>query len=173
MRPSRISLILSCLVVASAISHGQTASVPNVPGLPPSARTAAESIDPLKIRAHVRFLSLDLLEGRARARAEQNWPPNTSPRSSRWPGSSLQATTAPTSSRSRSSPCTPMRTRPNSLSCPRAARRSISPMERRSLPRMRPARPPQTSMRRSFSSATAFTRPSTTGTTSRARRQGD
>ena len=64
MRPSRISLILSCLVVASAISHGQTASVPNVPGLPPSARTAAESIDPLKIREHVRFLSLDLLEGR-------------------------------------------------------------------------------------------------------------
>jgi Zn-dependent M28 family amino/carboxypeptidase len=64
MRPSRISLILSCLVVASAISHGQTSPVPNVTGLPPAARVAAESIDPLKIREHVRFLSLDLLEGR-------------------------------------------------------------------------------------------------------------
>ena len=33
-------------------------------GLPPAARVAAASIDPEKIRAHVRFLSLDLLEGR-------------------------------------------------------------------------------------------------------------
>ena len=40
------------------------ATVPEVPGLPPAARTAAASIDPEKIRAHVRFLSLDLLEGR-------------------------------------------------------------------------------------------------------------
>jgi Zn-dependent M28 family amino/carboxypeptidase len=33
-------------------------------GLPQAARAAAASIDPRKIRAHVRFLSLDLLEGR-------------------------------------------------------------------------------------------------------------
>ena len=39
-------------------------AVPAVKGLPPAARAAAESIDPEKIRAHVRFLSLDLLEGR-------------------------------------------------------------------------------------------------------------
>jgi Zn-dependent M28 family amino/carboxypeptidase len=38
--------------------------VPEIAGLPPAARAAAASIDPEKIRAHVRFLSLDLLEGR-------------------------------------------------------------------------------------------------------------
>jgi Zn-dependent M28 family amino/carboxypeptidase len=38
--------------------------VPEVAGLPPAARAAAASINPEKIRAHVRFLSLDLLEGR-------------------------------------------------------------------------------------------------------------
>ncbi len=38
--------------------------VPAIMGLPPAARAAAASIDPEKIRAHVRFLSLDLLEGR-------------------------------------------------------------------------------------------------------------
>jgi hypothetical protein len=38
--------------------------VPEIAGLPASARAAAASIDAEKIRAHVRFLSLDLLEGR-------------------------------------------------------------------------------------------------------------
>jgi Zn-dependent M28 family amino/carboxypeptidase len=38
--------------------------VPAIAGLPPAARAAAASIDPEKIRAHVRFLALDLLEGR-------------------------------------------------------------------------------------------------------------
>jgi Zn-dependent M28 family amino/carboxypeptidase len=38
--------------------------MPQIAGLPAGARLAAESIDPEKIRAHVRFLSLDLLEGR-------------------------------------------------------------------------------------------------------------
>jgi Zn-dependent M28 family amino/carboxypeptidase len=38
--------------------------VPEVRGLPQAARAAAASIDSEKIRAHVRFLSLDLLEGR-------------------------------------------------------------------------------------------------------------
>jgi Zn-dependent M28 family amino/carboxypeptidase len=42
----------------------QSAAVPEIPGLPPAARAAAGSIDAEKIRAHVRFLSLDLLEGR-------------------------------------------------------------------------------------------------------------
>jgi len=64
MHCSRISLFLTCLVAASAVAHAQSPSVPNVPGLPPAARVAAESIDPAKIREHVRFLSLDLLEGR-------------------------------------------------------------------------------------------------------------
>ena len=39
-------------------------AVPAVDGVPPAARSAAASIDPERIRAHVRFLSLDLLEGR-------------------------------------------------------------------------------------------------------------
>ena len=39
-------------------------AIPSIEGLPQPARTAAASIDPEKIRAHVRFLSLDLLEGR-------------------------------------------------------------------------------------------------------------
>jgi len=56
-------LFLPCIAIAQ-----QTASkvdaVPAVAGLPPAARAAAASIDPEKIRAHVRFLSLDLLEGR-------------------------------------------------------------------------------------------------------------
>jgi Zn-dependent M28 family amino/carboxypeptidase len=40
------------------------ATLPAISGLPPAGRAAAGSIDPEKIRAHVRFLSLDLLEGR-------------------------------------------------------------------------------------------------------------
>jgi Zn-dependent M28 family amino/carboxypeptidase len=40
------------------------ATVPEIAGLPQAARVAAASIDSEKIRAHVRFLSLDLLEGR-------------------------------------------------------------------------------------------------------------
>jgi Zn-dependent M28 family amino/carboxypeptidase len=39
-------------------------SVPVMAGVPAAARQAAESIDPEKIRAHVRFLADDLLEGR-------------------------------------------------------------------------------------------------------------
>jgi hypothetical protein len=38
--------------------------VPAIPGVPEAARQAAASIDPEKIRAHVRFLADDLLEGR-------------------------------------------------------------------------------------------------------------
>ncbi|MGA7317496.1 MAG: M28 family peptidase [Silvibacterium sp.] len=42
----------------------QQSSVPTVAGVPEAARQAAASIDPEKIRAHVRFLADDLLEGR-------------------------------------------------------------------------------------------------------------
>jgi Zn-dependent M28 family amino/carboxypeptidase len=42
----------------------QQASVPAITGVPEAARQAAASIDPEKIRAHVRFLADDLLEGR-------------------------------------------------------------------------------------------------------------
>jgi Zn-dependent M28 family amino/carboxypeptidase len=65
-----VTLLLAILALAyPALAQQHTtpkpsATVPAISGLPPAARAAAESIDPEKIRAHVRFLSLDLLEGR-------------------------------------------------------------------------------------------------------------
>src|SRR3974390_314111 len=47
---------------SKSVSPAET--VPAVAGLPAAAHVAAASIDPERIRAHVRFLSLDLLEGR-------------------------------------------------------------------------------------------------------------
>jgi Zn-dependent M28 family amino/carboxypeptidase len=44
--------------------NAQKTSVPPLPGVPKAAQEAAASIDPEKIRAHVRFLASDLLEGR-------------------------------------------------------------------------------------------------------------
>src|ERR1017187_265054 len=63
---SKYFLFFATAILATArLAHAQQAgTVPEVPGLPPAARTAAASIDPEKIRAHVRFLALDLLEGR-------------------------------------------------------------------------------------------------------------
>jgi Zn-dependent M28 family amino/carboxypeptidase len=58
------SLSLPCIAVAQPSSSASRSEVPAVAGLPPAARSAAAAIDPEKIRAHVRFLSLDLLEGR-------------------------------------------------------------------------------------------------------------
>jgi Zn-dependent M28 family amino/carboxypeptidase len=60
MNPKLIALTALLAIPAAA----QQLPVPAVPGLPPAARQAAESIDPEHMRAHVRFLSLDLLEGR-------------------------------------------------------------------------------------------------------------
>ncbi|HUA90983.1 MAG TPA: M28 family peptidase [Terracidiphilus sp.] len=57
-------LALSVLAVTLAPAQVAAGAVPAIAGLPPAARAAADSIDPEKIRAHVRFLSLDLLEGR-------------------------------------------------------------------------------------------------------------
>ncbi len=57
----------SALALALNTLHSQTTAggkVPVIDGLPAEARAAADSIDPEKIREHVRFLSLDLLEGR-------------------------------------------------------------------------------------------------------------
>jgi Zn-dependent M28 family amino/carboxypeptidase len=67
MRRSLVLAFLSAAVVAAPLVRAQQpadVSVPAIAGLPPAARAAAASIDPEKIRAHVRFLSLDLLEGR-------------------------------------------------------------------------------------------------------------
>jgi Zn-dependent M28 family amino/carboxypeptidase len=56
-------LFLPCVAIAQQPAS-KVDVVPAVAGLPPAGRAAAASIDPEKIRAHVRFLSLDLLEGR-------------------------------------------------------------------------------------------------------------
>jgi Zn-dependent M28 family amino/carboxypeptidase len=53
---------LACAAIAQPASKAD--AFPAVAGLPDAARAAAASIDPEKMRAHVRFLSLDLLEGR-------------------------------------------------------------------------------------------------------------
>jgi Zn-dependent M28 family amino/carboxypeptidase len=60
------AVMVASIVTAAPIRAQQPPAgvVPEVASLPPAARAAAASIDPEKIRAHVRFLSLDLLEGR-------------------------------------------------------------------------------------------------------------
>ena len=64
-RSSMVRLALfAVLFAASRAAEAQEPAMPQIPGLPEAARAAAASIDPEKIRAHVRFLSLDLLEGR-------------------------------------------------------------------------------------------------------------
>ncbi len=64
LRGLHTSAMIAALALTSAIFQAQQPAVPELPGLPPAARSAAASIDSEKIRAHVRFLSLDLLEGR-------------------------------------------------------------------------------------------------------------
>jgi Zn-dependent M28 family amino/carboxypeptidase len=63
---NRILILVSAALLAAtqAPSQPSASAVPEIAGLPPAARAAAASIDPEKIRAHVRFLALDLLEGR-------------------------------------------------------------------------------------------------------------
>jgi Zn-dependent M28 family amino/carboxypeptidase len=64
MRTQRILSSLSAFALVVAHAQSPSTGVPAIEGLPPAARADATSIDPEKIRAHVRFLSLDLLEGR-------------------------------------------------------------------------------------------------------------
>jgi Zn-dependent M28 family amino/carboxypeptidase len=67
MPRNRILIAFVASIVAATLGSAQqpaSSPVPEISGLPPAARAAAASIDPEKIRAHVRFLSLDLLEGR-------------------------------------------------------------------------------------------------------------
>jgi Zn-dependent M28 family amino/carboxypeptidase len=64
---NRVLAVTAVAIVASSFIHAQAPAanrVPEIAGLPQAARAAAASIDPEKIRAHVRFLALDLLEGR-------------------------------------------------------------------------------------------------------------
>jgi Zn-dependent M28 family amino/carboxypeptidase len=64
MRSRPCCLTLALALISLPALRAQQSSVPAIAGLPPAARAAAGSIDAEKIRAHVRFLSLDLLEGR-------------------------------------------------------------------------------------------------------------
>jgi Zn-dependent M28 family amino/carboxypeptidase len=61
-----LNFIATGILTATLLQAQESAvaPVPQIPGLPTAATSAAASIDPEKIRAHVRFLSLDLLEGR-------------------------------------------------------------------------------------------------------------
>jgi Zn-dependent M28 family amino/carboxypeptidase len=59
--------VLLLAAFPSLTLRAQTTDMPGVPalaGVPEAARQAAARVDPEKIRAHVRFLSADLLEGR-------------------------------------------------------------------------------------------------------------
>ena len=67
MHRKQVFVFLAAALLAATLSRAQQPAanlVPQIAGLPTAARAAAASIDPEKIRAHVRFLSLDLLEGR-------------------------------------------------------------------------------------------------------------
>ncbi len=68
MRSNPALLLLASAIFATPTVNAQQpdagSAVPVIASLPPAARAAAASIDPERIRAHVRFLSLDLLEGR-------------------------------------------------------------------------------------------------------------
>ncbi len=62
-----LSPVLSLTVLFGLTLRAQQPAMPEVPelaGVPAAARQAAAGIDPEKIRAHVRFLANDLLEGR-------------------------------------------------------------------------------------------------------------
>jgi Zn-dependent M28 family amino/carboxypeptidase len=66
LRKMTLFLVFGAICAAPSVRTQQLAAnaVPTIAALPDAARAAAASIDPEKIRAHVRFLSLDLLEGR-------------------------------------------------------------------------------------------------------------
>ena len=67
MQRNLVFIFVAAGMLAASVIHAQQpggGSVPEISGLPQAAPTAAAQIDPEKIRAHVRFLSLDLLEGR-------------------------------------------------------------------------------------------------------------
>ncbi len=61
---TRFAAFSASFLLISLVSYAQAPAFPMLSDVPPAARQAAQSIDAEKIRAHVRFLSSDLLEGR-------------------------------------------------------------------------------------------------------------
>src|SRR5277367_1672595 len=55
---------LPLFTLSSIAIHAREATVPKIPGVPAAVQQAAAGINSEKIRAHVQFLSDDLLEGR-------------------------------------------------------------------------------------------------------------
>ena len=124
MRNALILSLLSATLLAAPQARAQQPTVPSVPaiaGLPAAARIAAASIDPEKIRAHVRFLSLDLLEGRGPGTRGDELAAEYIATQFALAAFSLQETTAPTFSTFRCWPSTPLRTRQSFLSFRQAA----------------------------------------------------
>src|SRR5436305_10361479 len=66
MRKTLLVLLPLALILSFSIAQAARKSIPPgaSPRLPPAATAALQIIDPEHIRAHVRFLSHDLLEGR-------------------------------------------------------------------------------------------------------------
>ncbi|MGI9103795.1 MAG: M28 family peptidase [Terriglobales bacterium] len=69
MRKTALILLISAILSTSLFAQTKTAKAAKAPhvaviNLPAAATAAMKSIDPQHIREHVRFLSLDLLEGR-------------------------------------------------------------------------------------------------------------
>jgi len=62
--PTPVVSLAAIAVLSLSSAIAQQAPVPAIAGVPEAARQAAASIDAEKIRAHVRFLADDLLEGR-------------------------------------------------------------------------------------------------------------
>ena len=63
---SLLTILLACLLTAQAprTSEAAQSAAPHVAGLPPAAEQAMAAVNPENIRAHVKFLASDLLEGR-------------------------------------------------------------------------------------------------------------
>ena len=140
-----------------------------LPGLPVAARTAAASIDPEKIRAHVRFLSLDLLEGRGPGTRGDQLAAEYIATQFALAGLKPAGETAHTSSASRCMRCTQIEDKTKfSLVGAKGERLTLATVLRSS-PKTRPGRRRRTSMRRLFLWATASMRRSTSGTTMRDR----
>jgi hypothetical protein len=64
IRAFLVAISFAAVAGAATAQQAEGGAVPEIAGLPAGARAAAAGIDGEKIRAHVRFLSLDLLEGR-------------------------------------------------------------------------------------------------------------